>query len=130
MKRRSFLGALAASPVAAPAAIGEAMMSAQKGLYGSIAQVSPDPEYTRKRLADLQEVLANADQVNSIFPPVLDNDDDLTALRSMSPAVKKSVRVARALKRNEDNFRERVQDQINDMLGLPASTRRLLGRFL
>ncbi len=127
MKRRSFLGAAIAAPVAAPQIVGEARFAQNfpTPFTGAV------PDYAVEHIAGMRSALNVIDDVpDDYFIGIRMDYGPYTSLRSVSLAVKTVLHAQRYAEQERARRKQRLIDQIDEAMGKPLSGWRKFARWL
>lgn len=135
MKRRAFLGAVAAAPVAIPQMAGE--MSKPSAFYGANVGYADapqqDPEWHARQIANARQALSQIDDApDDVFGMMLKGygDPSIECLKSVSPAMKRQMTHAVEMRRARERAKQNLQERLDGLLGNPLSKWQELRRIL
>lgn len=137
MKRRSFLGALAAAPVAVPTMAADVARSSSVG-YAAIAGLhnavpQPDPHWHELQIEQTRRALFDVDGApDDVFGMTLKGygDPAVESLKSVSPAIKRQMVHDIEVRRARERAKQQLQQRLDNLLGNPLSKWDEFRRFL
>lgn len=137
MKRRSFLGALAAAPVAVPSIAGDMAMANSPMAYGAGMAAThadaPDPHWHQRQIEQTRRALLDVDGApDDVFGMTLKGygDPAVEALKSVSPAIKRQMIHDIEVRRARERAKQQLQQRLDNLLGNPLSKWDEFRRFL
>lgn len=140
MKRRSFLGALAAAPVAVPSIAGEMATANSSTAYGAgmaanydVPTPAQDPHWHERQIEQTRRALLDVDGApDDVFGMTLKGygDPAVESLKSVSPAIKRQMVHDIEVRRARERAKQQLQQRLDNLLGNPLSKWDEFRRFL